>query len=211
MASLGRSGHVERGRGLALVDQQLDRDAQHVLALLPGDARQCLDAALLQEAIRGESGQSLCISGCDQLVLRLRPRGHDVVAIGKRARSLKPLGRSLAAGQALAEHARSVLGDEILGNTTAATDFYDGEEDIFIPITDKVGDFSGCVQVEEISQLNEAPFPLHTEEPTNKVWCPDVGLIYDTSDGALTESNATNGRFKEKVEDFKEEHEPDHD
>lgn len=89
--------------------------------------------------------------------------------------------------------------------TTEATDFYEGEEDIEIPITDEVGDFSGCVQVEELSQSNDSPFPLDTGDPTNKVWCPDVGLIYDTSDGSLAESNLlTDDEFKERVEEFEE-------
>ncbi|MGH9197427.1 MAG: hypothetical protein ACRD1T_17005, partial [Acidimicrobiia bacterium] len=89
--------------------------------------------------------------------------------------------------------------------TTEETDFYDGEENIDIPITAEVGEFSGCVQVEELSQFNEPPFALDAEDPTNKVWCPDVGLIYDTSDGALAESNLlTDEEFMERVEEFKE-------
>jgi hypothetical protein len=89
--------------------------------------------------------------------------------------------------------------------TTEATDFYEGEEAIEIPITAEVGDFSGCVQIEELSQNNEPPFGLQFDDPTNKVWCPDVGLIYDTSDGALAESNLlTDEEFMERVDEFKE-------
>lgn len=90
--------------------------------------------------------------------------------------------------------------------TTEATDFYEGEEDVEIPIAEEVGDFSGCVQVEELSQSNDPPFPLETDDPTNKVWCPDVGLIYDTSDGALAESNRlTDDEFRDRIEEFEEE------
>jgi hypothetical protein len=73
--------------------------------------------------------------------------------------------------------------------TTVRTEFYDGEADIEIPITAAVGDFSGCIQVEEISQNSETRIPDLTDV-TNKVWCPGVGLVFDTSDGALVESNA---------------------
>jgi hypothetical protein len=39
---------------------------------------------------------------------------------------------------------------------------------------------------------------------TEKVWCPGVGLVYDTSDGALTESNAlTDDAFIKELEKYK--------
>jgi hypothetical protein len=72
--------------------------------------------------------------------------------------------------------------------TTVRTKYYEGESDIPIPITKSLGDLKDCIQVEEISQISESGKP-DIGDATNKVWCPGVGLVYDTSDGALIESN----------------------
>ena len=71
--------------------------------------------------------------------------------------------------------------------TTVKTEYYEGET-IPIPITESLGELSGCIQIEEISQNSETRAP-DIGDATNKVWCPNVGLVYDTSDGALIESN----------------------
>lgn len=72
--------------------------------------------------------------------------------------------------------------------TTVPTKYYEGESDIPIPITESLGELSGCIQIEEISQKSDTRAP-DLGDATNKVWCPNVGLVWDTSDGALTETN----------------------
>lgn len=72
--------------------------------------------------------------------------------------------------------------------TTVRTKYYEGEADIPIPITKSVGELSGCIQIEEISQNSKTRVP-DLGDATNKVWCPNLGLVYDTSDGSLIESN----------------------
>lgn len=72
--------------------------------------------------------------------------------------------------------------------TTVRTKFYEGQADIPIPITKSLGELSGCIQIEEISQKSDTRAP-DVGDATNKVWCPNVGLVWDTSDGALIESN----------------------
>lgn len=71
--------------------------------------------------------------------------------------------------------------------TTAKTAYYEGET-VPVPITESLGELSGCVQIEEISQKSDTREP-DIKDATNKVWCPGVGLVYDTSDGSLIESN----------------------
>jgi hypothetical protein len=71
--------------------------------------------------------------------------------------------------------------------TTARTKYYKGES-VRIPITKSVGELRGCIQIEEISQDSKTRAP-DLGDVTNKVWCPNLGLVYDTSDGALIESN----------------------
>jgi len=71
--------------------------------------------------------------------------------------------------------------------TTVPTQYYVGESGIAIPFAETAGDFQGCIQIEEISQDSGTRRPDLTDV-TNKVWCPGVGLIYDTSDGWLVES-----------------------
>jgi hypothetical protein len=72
-----------------------------------------------------------------------------------------------------------------------------------IPLAKSVGDFQGCLQIQEISQ-NSATRRPDLNDLTNKVWCPGVGLIYDTSDGAITKSNALEDKgFQKKLAQFK--------
>jgi len=71
--------------------------------------------------------------------------------------------------------------------TTVPTEYYAGESGIAIPFAESAGDFQGCVQTEEISQDSGTRRP-DLKDVTNKVWCPGVGLVYDTSDGVLVES-----------------------
>jgi hypothetical protein len=72
--------------------------------------------------------------------------------------------------------------------TTVPTKYYKGET-VSIPFTQTAGhEYRGCIQVEEISQISETRQP-DLGDVTNKVWCPGIGLLYDTSDGALTKSN----------------------
>ena len=71
--------------------------------------------------------------------------------------------------------------------TTVPTEYYAGESGIAIPYAESAGDLQGCIQIEEISQDSGTRRPDLTDI-TNKVWCPGVGLVYDTSDGWLLES-----------------------
>jgi hypothetical protein len=52
-----------------------------------------------------------------------------------------------------------------------------------IEITVQSGTFQNCVRVREQSLMN-------LKDITDKIWCPGVGLAYDTSDGSLLSSNA---------------------
>jgi hypothetical protein len=52
-----------------------------------------------------------------------------------------------------------------------------------IEITVPSGTFRNCVEVREQSLMN-------LKDITDKIWCPGIGLAYDTSDGSLTASNA---------------------
>src|SRR5262245_15247059 len=62
---------------------------------------------------------------------------------------------------------------------------YGGSENMEagIEITVPAGTFKNCVRVREQGLLN-----IH--DITDKIWCPVVGVVYDTSDGKLTVSNA---------------------
>jgi hypothetical protein len=72
-----------------------------------------------------------------------------------------------------------------------------------IPITKRAGDFRSCAQIQEISQKNDTRRP-DMGDLTNKVWCEGVGLVYDTSDGALVEHKGLEDEaFQEKLADFK--------
>lgn len=87
--------------------------------------------------------------------------------------------------------------------TVATKSGYPGQTDIPIPITKLAGEFHGCVQIEEISQVSETRRPDFSDL-TNKVWCPGVGLVWDTSDGALLESSALeDDEFQKKLAQFK--------
>jgi hypothetical protein len=93
--------------------------------------------------------------------------------------------------------------DGLLSTVATSIGGYPGEADVLIPLAQSVGDFRGCVQIEEISQDNETRKP-DLSDVTEKVWCPGVGLVYDTSDGALTESNAlTDDAFIKELEKYK--------
>jgi hypothetical protein len=93
--------------------------------------------------------------------------------------------------------------DGLLSTVPTSIGGYPGEANIIIPLAQSVGDFRGCVQIEEISQDNETRKP-DLSDVTEKVWCPGVGLVYDTSDGALTESNAlTDNAFIKELEKYK--------
>ncbi len=86
--------------------------------------------------------------------------------------------------------------------TTVKTRYYKGET-IQIPLAKKVGDFTGCVQVEELSQSSDTRKP-DLGDPTNKVFCPGAGLVFDTSDGVLIEHNAlTDAAMKFQIDTFK--------
>ena len=52
-----------------------------------------------------------------------------------------------------------------------------------VEITVPAGHFSNCVKVREQNLI-------HTDDITDKVWCPTVGIVFDTSDGKLVASNA---------------------
>jgi Peptidase propeptide and YPEB domain len=52
-----------------------------------------------------------------------------------------------------------------------------------VEMTVPAGTFKGCIRVREQGLIN-------LTDITDKVWCPHVGIIYDTSDGKLTGSNA---------------------
>ena len=93
-------------------------------------------------------------------------------------------GVALGGAQIVAQGLKTVHGKL----TTVRTRYYKGEKNIPIPITKSIGDVSSCIQVEEISQDSKTRKP-DLGDATNKVWCPRVGLIYDTSDGALIASN----------------------
>lgn len=85
--------------------------------------------------------------------------------------------------------------------TTVKTRYYAGET-VEIPLAKKVGDFSGCVQVEELSQDSDSRKP-NLDDATNKVFCAGAGLIFDTSDGVLIENNAlTDAALKFQIEAF---------
>ena len=85
--------------------------------------------------------------------------------------------------------------------TTAKTRYYAGET-VEIPLAKKVGDFSGCVQVEEVSQENDSRKP-NLDDVTDRVFCAGAGLIFDTSDGVLIENNAlTDAAMKFQIEAF---------
>lgn len=85
--------------------------------------------------------------------------------------------------------------------TTVKTRYYEGET-VEIPLAKKVGDFSNCVQIEELSQNSESRKP-DLNDPTNKVFCAGAGLIFDTSDGVLIENNAlTDAALKFQIEAF---------
>ncbi len=85
--------------------------------------------------------------------------------------------------------------------TTVKTRYYKGET-IEIPLAKKVGDFSGCVQVEELSQFSDSRKP-NLDDPTNKVFCPGAGLVFDTSDGVLIENNVlTDAALKFQIDAF---------
>jgi hypothetical protein len=72
-----------------------------------------------------------------------------------------------------------------------------------IPLAKTAGDFHGCVQSQEISQDSATRRP-ELDDLTQKVWCPGVGLIYDTSDGAITKSSALGDKgFQKKLAEFK--------
>jgi hypothetical protein len=62
---------------------------------------------------------------------------------------------------------------------------YGGSENMEagIEITIPAGTFKGCVRVREQGLINP-------REITDKVWCPGVGVVSDTSDGNLVVSNA---------------------
>jgi uncharacterized membrane protein YkoI len=62
---------------------------------------------------------------------------------------------------------------------------YGGSENMEagIEITVPAGTFKNCVRVREQGLL-------HTDDITDKVWCPVVGVVSDTSDGKLIVSNA---------------------
>ena len=62
---------------------------------------------------------------------------------------------------------------------------YGGSENIEagIQITVPAGTFKGCVRVREQGLLN-------LKDITDKIWCPVVGVVHDTSDGKLIVSNA---------------------
>jgi len=87
---------------------------------------------------------------------------------------------------------------------TVPTEYYAGEAGIAIPYAESAGDLQGCVQIEEISQDSGTRRPDLTDV-TNKVWCPGVGLVYDTSDGWLVESKVLSQdelkKFTQTVED----------
>ena len=86
--------------------------------------------------------------------------------------------------------------------TTAKTKYYKGQT-VEIPLAKKIGDFKDCVQVEELSQFNDSR-KANIGDPTNKVFCHGVGLIFDTSDGVLIEHNAlTDDALKFQIETYK--------
>jgi hypothetical protein len=62
---------------------------------------------------------------------------------------------------------------------------YGGSENMEagIEMTVPAGTFKGCVRVREQGLLD-------LKDITDKVWCPVVGVVYDTSDGKLVVSNA---------------------
>jgi uncharacterized membrane protein YkoI len=68
------------------------------------------------------------------------------------------------------------------GSQSAA---YGGAENMEagIEITVPAGTFKGCVRVREQGLLN-------LKDITDKIWCPVVGVVSDTSDGKLVASNA---------------------
>lgn len=85
--------------------------------------------------------------------------------------------------------------------TTVKTKYYKGDT-VEIPITKKVGEFKNCVQIEELSQHSDSRKP-NIGDPTNKVFCPGAGLIFDTSDGSLIENNAlTDAALKFQIDTF---------
>jgi hypothetical protein len=74
-----------------------------------------------------------------------------------------------------------------------------------IPLAKSVGDFQNCVQSQEISQDSETRRP-ELDDLTNKVWCPGVGLVFDTSDGVIVKSSALEDKgFQKKLAQFKTE------
>jgi Peptidase propeptide and YPEB domain len=62
---------------------------------------------------------------------------------------------------------------------------YGGSENMEagVEITVPAGTFKDCVRVREQGLIN-------LQDITDKVWCPIVGVVYDTSDGKLIASNA---------------------
>jgi Peptidase propeptide and YPEB domain len=76
------------------------------------------------------------------------------------------------------------IGDRyiIAGSRSAA---YGGSENMEagIEITVPAGTFKGCARVREQDLIKQ-------HETTDKVWCPGVGLVSDTSEGKLVVSNA---------------------
>jgi len=74
----------------------------------------------------------------------------------------------------------------------------DSLTDIFIPALESAGEVKGCIQIEEISQDSGTRRP-DLVDITAKVWCRGYGLIYDTSDGALTESKVLSGTELEQA------------
>lgn len=52
-----------------------------------------------------------------------------------------------------------------------------------VKITTPAGKFENCVRVREQGLID-------IKDITDKVWCPDIGIVYDTSDGKLVASDA---------------------
>jgi hypothetical protein len=71
-----------------------------------------------------------------------------------------------------------------------------------IPLTKTAGEFQNCVQIQEISQDSATRRP-ELDDLTQKVWCPGVGLVFDTSDGAIVKSSAVEDKvFQKKLAEF---------